>query len=256
MVQKPGFWTKIPQAPGTCVATQLLVHSNNGHAVRYANGAALKPFEPGGTAKVYNVSGEAQLRNRKASQDVQPAAARTGSETRARKISCPPAAPCALLKKKSLCQRPIPKILGPTIFCPFSCINHRGPRAASMLRGCLKPFSVIFSYFWSGRFVFSSIPVRSFFCVRVCACVCPPGQCFRYSSFWPKSHFSLRENRNFREFLSKNPGFCTKNQLQKKKTERKIAKTGKARVKTGITEALVRREPHKLVVEQLAKMKS
>ena len=119
LVQKPGFWTKIPQAPGTCVATQLLVHSSNGHAVRYSNGAALKPFEPGGTAEAYNVSGEAQLRNRKASQDVQPAAARTGSETRARKISCPPAAPCALLKKKSLCQRPIPKIWDLRFFALF-----------------------------------------------------------------------------------------------------------------------------------------
>ena len=118
LVQKPGFWTKISQAPGTCVATQLLVHSNNGHAVRYANGAALKPFEPGGTAKVYNVSGEAQLRNRKASQDVQPAAARTGSETRARKISCPPA-PCALLKKNHYVRGQFPKFWDLRFFALF-----------------------------------------------------------------------------------------------------------------------------------------
>ena len=39
------------------------------------------------------------------------------------------------------------------------------------------------------------------------------------------------------------------------KKEREIAKAGKARIKTEITEALVR-ETHKLVVEQLAKKKS
>ena len=54
--------------------------------------------------------------------------------------------------------------------------------------------------------------------------------------------------------MSKIPVFVPKIQFPKKK-ERKIAKPGKARIKTEITEAMVR-ETHKLVVGQLAKKKS
>ena len=70
-------------------------------------------------------------------------------------------------------------------------------------------------------------------------------------------HQQLRGDAGSRclgDFCPKSRFLYQKSSFRKKK-ERKIAKAGKARIKTEITEALVR-ETHKLVVEQLAKKKS